>query len=184
MGNNLALKERQAVRVKDGKAGQPQSVRGIPNRWLWDLVVLKGEDDPELNRRIQYVLARIGEAKIDFLIEEDVKALGTSCCRPLKAYIQESAGSPSLRHKRRQAAEWLADVSTADYIDDLLDVLGDADAEVRVHMARGLLRIMGPKAMGRKPNFWRDGRIEERGAALKNLRGWWEGNPSPWTKKK
>jgi ferric-dicitrate binding protein FerR (iron transport regulator) len=156
-GKDLELKEKQTVKVKEGKAEEPRPVHDLDmaNKWVLELLAEKGGDDPELARRLQFLLARIGEAKVDYFIEDEVKALGTSCVKPLKAYVEESAGAEAARGKRRTAAEWLSQIATTDHIPDLVALLGDADPEVRTWMAERLAQLMGRKSFPRGSKFFR-----------------------------
>lgn len=158
--------------VKQGQAGDPSPSHDLElaTKWVMEIAALKGDDDPEFSRRLQMLMARIGESKLQYLTDEDVKSLGTSCVRPLTAYVQETAGAESAGYKRQQAAEWIAMVATAAHVPDLLKLLSDEDKQVRRHIADGLLRILGPEAFPRGPSFWRDGEPAERAAMLDKLR--------------
>lgn len=171
-GKTLSLKEQERVIVTEGQAGDPRPADDLElaTKWVMEIAALKGDDDPEFNRRMQLLMARIGEKKVQYLTEEDVKSLGTNCVRPLKAYVQETAGADSARYKRRQAAEWVAMVAGATQTPDLLDLLADEDPEVRVYVAQGLRRILGDEAFPRGDKFWREGEAAERSAELQNLR--------------
>ena len=72
-----------------------------------------------------------------------------------------------------RCAEIVADVADFSAAEDLVELLGDRDPEVRMHMARGLKRIVG-RDMNVTPEHWRDASSEERAAAIKRWRAWLE----------
>lgn len=171
-GKKQNLKEKERLYVKEGQAGDPSPADDLElaTKWVMEINALKGDDDPEFTRRIQTLMARIGEKKIQYLTEEDVRSLGTSCVRPLKAYVQETAGADSARGKRRQAAEWVAMVATEAQVADLVELLADEDPEVRVYIAQGLRRVLGDDAFKRGDKFWREGDAAERADEIRKLR--------------
>lgn len=146
----------QSVVVRDGNVVPEDGVVDplLATGWMHPLLVEKGGDDPELQSRVDAYLARVGLAKLSFMYENDIRCLGEHAALPLLRFVQ----SPLSREgpaRRRRAATILADVATVATIGELIELLADDDAEIRVSAARGLERLT-TATMGRPPEDWRD----------------------------
>jgi hypothetical protein len=163
-GNNIALQPSQSVQVSRGQAQRPVPAQdpALLYGWTIDLVALKGSDDPEFRRRIHDLLALIGETKLDYVPEDQIRQQGTRASKPLRAYLEDTARLKGAELKRRRAAEILSDIATRDQAGDLETLLDDLDPQVRFAAAAGLRRIMGRSGLPYPPEFWRDASIEER----------------------
>jgi ferric-dicitrate binding protein FerR (iron transport regulator) len=121
--------------------------------WMNALLVVEGRKDTELARRLEELLARVGQQKMSVLYEDEIRALGSSCVAPLTEYIA-SPRSLEDRDKRLRAARIVADLATPESIDRLIELLPDPDAEVRAEIARALARLTGDD-LGLSPDEWR-----------------------------
>jgi HEAT repeat protein len=103
-------------------------------------LLLKGRDNPELTQRIDDLLARLGEDKMQYLHEEEIRGLGDHCVLPLTRYIQSdhSALEPA---RSRRAAEILSDCAQPWCIPHLIELLRDQDGDVRAAAGRALIRV-------------------------------------------
>src|SRR5207237_9856003 len=57
-------------------------------KWVNEIVALKGKDSPELQARVNQLLAQIGRTKMEHLMEAEIRALGDHAALPLTRYIQ------------------------------------------------------------------------------------------------
>ena len=169
------LKAGQAARIVDGNLagsvnpGDPL----LEARWMQPLLIRKGHDDRELARRVNDLLAQVGRAKLSYLYEREIRSLGEYCVLPLIRYV-ESAGSRSEPGRRSEAMRIVADLAPAWAVRDLIDLLGDDDAEMRYQAAAALKRLTA-QTQGREPDGWRSDPAE-CGEALKLWHAWWEQN--------
>ncbi len=143
-------------------------------RWVEEILVLKGRDNPELAHRVEDILAQIGETKTAFLNEEEIRRLGYHCVVPLSRYLQsERSHAPGQRNRRAEAAGIVADLAQPWSIPDLIDLLADDDPHVRYHAAKGLARLTS-QTLDLSPEEWRERPRVDREAAVKAWRAWWE----------
>jgi ferric-dicitrate binding protein FerR (iron transport regulator) len=163
--------------------GNPGKVRGdynliLATSWVNELLMLKGRDNAELNRRVNDLFARIGEAKMAGLYEEEIRSLGSHCVVPLTKYIQSDLSKPAAEHRHRvEAARILSDMAQPWSIGDLITMLRDKDPDVRYYAAKALHRLKGGADFGRTPEQWRD----DRGGsdqAYQQWQEWWTENKS------
>jgi ferric-dicitrate binding protein FerR (iron transport regulator) len=142
--------------------------------WVTEILRLKGHGNPELTRRIDDLFAQIGQTKTDHLAEDEIRLLGDHCVLPLTRYLQSerSRGEP---YKRQVAARILADFAQPWSIKDLIGLLTDDNAEVRVQAATALRRLTG-QTQDLDPGRWRVALPESRRQALERWQTWWEQN--------
>lgn len=154
-----------------GRAGQPEQVHNlvVATRWVHEILLMKGRGNDELAGRVDDLFAQIGEGKMAFMVEDEIRALGDHCVVPLARYIR-SERSRGQDEKRQAAARILSDVAQPWSAGELIELLDDADGEVRYHAARALQRLTG-ETMDRTPDDWRAGR-----STLQDWRQWWEKN--------
>lgn len=154
-----------------GRAGQPEQVHNlvVATRWVHEILLMKGRGNDELAGRVDDLFAQIGEGKMAFMVEDEIRALGDHCVVPLARYIR-SDRSRGQDEKRQAAARILSDVAQPWSAGELIELLDDADGEVRYHAARALDRLTG-ETMDRTPDDWRAGR-----STLQDWRQWWEKN--------
>lgn len=146
--------------------------------WVNEILVLKGRDNPELNRRINDVMASIGETKMGFLAEEEIRTLGDHCVVPLCRYLQ-SDRSQQQGARREIAARIIADLAQPRSIGDLIDLLSDTNPHVRSSMARGLARLTN-REMGLPAEQWEIADVQRRQEVQKQWKDWWKTNQSKY----
>ena len=149
------LKQGESVRLIEGRivpvrATDPLLAAG----WTGALLMRKGHENPELARRVDELLARMGQSKVSLLYEEEIRALGEYAVLPLLKYV-ESPLSQNERVRRQAAMRLAADLAPTWAVTDLIRLLADADAETRFLAAQALLRLTG-NHQGRPPEKWRE----------------------------
>ncbi len=166
----------ERVEIKNGSGGLKRRVRdlALSTRWLNEILILKGRDDPELRDKVHRVLALIGQTKMEHLLEEEIRSFGDHCVLPLAYYVQSEA-SRGKAYQRRKAAHILADIAPHWAIPELIHLLQDDDGEVRGHAARGLERLTA-RDFGCSPRTWQE--TEGLPESLKQWREWWQKNRS------
>ena len=110
--------------------------------WMNALLVREGRADEDLQRRLDELLAGIGQSKMTQLFEQEIRALGTSCVVPLLRYI-ESPRSESQTRQRHRAARIVSELAEHESIEELIELLTDRDGEVRAAAASALERLTG-----------------------------------------
>jgi hypothetical protein len=147
-------------------------------RWHDELLILKPKDDPEVAARVAQLLARITAergptgAGATGPVEADLRAHGQAWSASMACSV--ASGGVRGREERRTAARLLADLATPSCIPDLIELLNDADGDVRRHAAAGLRRLTG-QSIGGPPD---ELTITPDAAAATAWRTWWEQNKS------
>jgi hypothetical protein len=165
-----------AVKCKDGVVHeQRQEDVLLATRWINDLLVRKGRDDPELQARVQELLARVNqENKSRVATTGATRPTTTPTPGPTEKLIRAQGGqwSESLaclarcpepqvdRASRLTAARLLADLALPETIDDLIALLADPDGEVRFYAATALRRLTGQTLGGSPEQCAKDGAAE------------------------
>jgi hypothetical protein len=179
-GQNV-IKGGEALTVTDGRFGDKTQVENLmlATRWVNEILVLKGRDNPELARRIDDIFAQLGQDKMWYLAAEEVRNLGDHCVIPLVRYIQSDRSkiNDGERMKRREAARIVGDVATTWAIPELINLLADGDGEVRYPAARALQRLTGQN-LGRAPEQWRDQPLMTCAPTVTQWHTWWQRNQS------
>jgi hypothetical protein len=126
----------------------------LATAWIHPLLIQKGRDDQELSHRVNALLAKIGQSKLDELYEREILGLGEYAVLPLLRYVQSpiSEGDPS---RRLKAIRILSESAPGWAIPELIPLLSDNDAEARFYIARALERLTGLN-QGREPGKWRE----------------------------
>jgi hypothetical protein len=147
----------------------------LATSWIHEILKLKGADHPELKSRMNDLFAQIGSNKLDVMVEQEIADLGDHCVIPLTRFIQSdrSAGD---KQKRVKAASILARIAQPWSVPDLIDLLGDADSDVRYFAAVALRRLTAGQVRSLSPAEWRDRENDVRAEALKLWRDWWQEN--------
>lgn len=138
--------------------------------WVNDLLILKGADDPELAERLNDILAQIGQTKVRYLYEDEIRRLGSRAALSLLRYV-ESPRSRASAVSRQTAARLAADLADSSVIGDLIRLLADDDPRIRVAVATALERLTGNN-QGRSPATWQEA-LENCQPALEAWRVWW-----------
>jgi hypothetical protein len=165
-------------RVVGGKvqAPVPAYELALLTKWVNEIVALKGKDSPELQARVNELLAQIGRTKMEHLVEGEIRVLGDHAALPLTRYIQ-SPDSRKDERRRRDAARILADIASSPSVPDFVALVGDEDPQVRLQIARGLQRLTGQK-LGFDEEYWTGPDIARGADAWK---GWLQENGSTWS---
>lgn len=171
----------ERVRLTDGQIEESAPVADPlqATAWINELLLLKGPDNPELAERLNDILAQVGQAKLSYLYEDDIRRLGSRAALPLLRFI-ESPRSHANATARISAARLAADLADSSVIGDLIALLADDDASVRVHAARALKRLTGLD-QGRPADAWRDD-PEACQPALESWRAWWQARRAAYPK--
>jgi ferric-dicitrate binding protein FerR (iron transport regulator) len=170
-GGERVVNSGNQIKILAGTPGEAQAVASLPiaTRWVNELLMMKGRDSAEMRKRIDMLMASIGNEKMMYMYEDEIKALGDHCVLPLTRWVQSplSANDP---RKRLQAARILTEMAQPWSIPQMVELLDDSDGEVRFYAARALQRLASQN-MGRSPEDWRN-------AKYANTRGewqkWWE----------
>ena len=178
-GQTERLAEGSTVELQNGTVAQVSIVPDatLSDRWMHPLLIRKGPADPELFDRVNLLLARVGRAKVSFLFERDLRSLGEYGALPLLRFVQ-SPDSAAEVDKRQTAAGILADVAPAWMVPQLIGLLEDGDATVRIHAALGLARLTG-ETQGVAPESWSE-IGEEQLIALARWHEWWAAERPAW----
>jgi ferric-dicitrate binding protein FerR (iron transport regulator) len=141
--------------------------------WIHPLLIRKGHDNPDLNRRVDELFARIGREKMSMLYEREIRSLGEYCVVPLIRYVQ-SPISQKEPGRRASAMRIVADLAPSILIGELLPLLRDDSSEVRFQAARSLLRLTG-ESQGRSPAAWREP-VTDSEETIASWTEWWQQN--------
>jgi ferric-dicitrate binding protein FerR (iron transport regulator) len=139
VGNNETQQDRESYQLLQA------------TNWVHEILLLKGRDHPELQNRINDIMASIGRTKMDYLVEEEIRVLGDHAVIPLTRYLQSA--KPSESGRRRKAAKLLADLAQPRSIGELITLLTDEDPNVRASIAIGLKRLTGQE-LGYNTQAW------------------------------
>ncbi len=175
-GGTERVQTGQAATIVDGRVKERRPI-GDPlelTSWTNEILTLKGRDNEELAKRVDDLLAQIGQAKADFFNEQQIRSLGDHCVLPLTRFIQ-SERSQANQRKRQMAAKIVADLAEGRSIPDLIRLLADRDRQVRYQAARGLRRLTG-ETLGREPEAWRDQSWQSSQQTRNQWADWWQEN--------
>ena len=160
--------------VSDGKVEFRSNLDDlVAAKWMVPLLTLSGHGDPELSRRVDAMLARIGRTKLSRLYEKELRSLGEFGSLPLLRFVQAEESQLEMR-QRRVAMLIIADTAPIWMVPDLIDLLKDDDAEVRYLAASGLSRLTG-EDRGSRPEDWRNSK-EVLADQLSDWQHWWQQN--------
>jgi hypothetical protein len=150
----------------------------LASRWMQPLITREGHDSPELTRRVDAMLARIGRAKISFLLEQDLRNLGEYGALPLLRFVQTANGEAD-RDRRQTAMRILADIAPIWMTPDLIALLEDADPNIRSAAATALTRLTR-ETQGLTTEDWRGDRTRWA-TGVAGWRTWWSHNSTSCT---
>jgi hypothetical protein len=105
------------------------------------------------------------------LYEQDLRNLGEYAALPLLRFVQSQASQQDIE-RRHKAVSILADTAPIWMVPDLISLLEDDDAALRIAAARGLTRLTGTD-QGIAVELW-EGDPVERTAAISQWRQWWQ----------
>ncbi len=157
------------LRALDGLPGEPTKLHdlAILTNWVHELLVLEGDRSDELDARVNEMLAMLGRTKMAHLYEYEMRSLGDHCVLPLTRFVQSPQSNDDI-YRRREAARIASDLASPAYIPAMIELLDDADPDVRVVAARALLRLTG-STRGFDEAYWRAADLE---AGRASWRAW------------
>lgn len=178
----------QRTRLTDGGSVQlvngafvstrPSETPVLAEAWMHPLLMRKGHNDPELEARVDAMLAQIGNMKLALMYEQQIRGLGEYAALPLLKYIESSSGEAD-RDRRATAGRILTDIAPVWMVPELIGLLSDVDPRVRSAADRALVRLTGRES-GMTPEDWR-GDETDRAAAVDEWRTWWEQSEDRYT---
>jgi hypothetical protein len=143
----------------------------LATSWMQPLLVSRGADNPELQQRVDTLLAEIGRAKIATLYEQEIRSLGEHAVLPLVRFIQSPLAAEDPR-RRLDAMRLTADLAPVWMIPDLIDLLEDREPYVRSMSAATLYRLTALD-MELSPQQWREPGNDAQKTAVQDWRNWW-----------
>jgi hypothetical protein len=163
----------QSATLIDGQVSDVRQVydTALVTSWINELLAAKGPDDPEFTARMNDILAQLGQTKLAYLYEEEIRRLGDHCVLPLVRFL-ESSRSQGDEPKRQRAAQIVADVAQPRSIGLLIELLADENPQVRYHAARGLERLTALD-QGRSPEQWQSDSAASCAPTLQAWQEWW-----------
>lgn len=166
----------QEVRIRNGIVADPRAFQDLllSTRWLHDILAAKGPDNPELQERFQQMFAEIGAAKIGYLYEREIRAMGDSSVLPLVYFLKRSTRDAD-QARRVVAARLLADLAPPKTIPELIGLLSDENGQVRFYIAQALTRLTG-ETHGRTPDAWRSDPLPTCEPTHRDWQAWWQEN--------
>jgi ferric-dicitrate binding protein FerR (iron transport regulator) len=182
----LELSRGEMATIVDGEIADKRAAYQLVQAtdWVHELLVLKGRDNPELAKRVNAMLAELGQTKLDFLNDAEIRSLGDRCVLPLIRFV-ESPESAQRSADRRHAMQILADLAQPWAIPELINLLADSDKEVRYQAAKSLQRLAGqnddvPHAL--PPSEWRDRPVSACTTERQRWECWWKANEHRYPK--
>lgn len=166
----------QSATIAEGRVSEVRRVNDtmLTTAWINELLAMKGPDDPEFTTRMNDILAQLGQTKLAYLYEEEIRRLGDHCVLPLVRFL-ESSRSQGDETKRLRAASIVADVAQPRSIPLLIELLADENPQVRYHAARGLERLT-TRDHGRPPEAWQTENWASCAPTYQAWQEWWEAN--------
>jgi hypothetical protein len=175
-GESVTVGAGKKVRIVEGKVVDEADWHDVllETAWVNSILALRDTGHSELVDRVGKLLAKVGAAKLSLLYEDELRRLGDDGVPPLLAYLESTRESPDLA-QRATAARIAADVAESRWIGDLIELLADANSEVRFHAARGLERLTG-RDQGCDAATWRAGASVSCASAHERWVDWWQAN--------
>ena len=166
------VEQGESVRLIDGR-WEDTAPMGDPlqaTAWVNELLLMKGVDNPEWTERLNDILAQIGQTKVSYLYEDEIRRLGSRAALPLLRYI-ESPRSQENEARRISAARLATDLADSSVVGDLIRLLADDNPRVRVYVAQALQRLTGEN-QGRPPAAWEES-LASCQPTLEAWDAWW-----------
>ena len=172
-GGSVAVGAGKKVRIVNGQVEDDPAWRDalLETAWVNSVLALRNSEHPELVERVSQLLANVGAAKLSLLYEDELRRLGDDGVAPLLAYLKSTRETPDIA-QRAAAARIVADVAEARWIADLIALLTDANADVRIHAARALERLTG-RDQGCDAVTWQTQSWEACESAHQKWVDWW-----------
>lgn len=138
------------TRVETLREDSPQALA-----WMLPLLKLKPAGDPEVAQWVDRLIAQLGETKVSYLSEQQIRALGPAGTIPLIHFVEKST-SPDDAARSRRAMELVRELAPESATLHLINLLSADDGIVRRLAAQTLLRLHG-KDFGISPADWEAG---------------------------
>jgi len=120
------------------EAGHADSL--IATTWQLPLLILRRPDDLELQDRMVQLLGMVGETKISYAYESQIRNLGSAGTLPLIAFVQ-SSNAADKQQLRQRAMRIVADLAPISAFTDLESLRKDPDPVVRQFAQTALRRL-------------------------------------------
>src|SRR5205823_117664 len=80
-GGERVVSSGNQIKITSGTPGEAEAVSSllVATRWVNELLMMKGRDTEELGKRIDRLLAAIGNEKMSYMYEDEIRALGDHC---------------------------------------------------------------------------------------------------------
>jgi hypothetical protein len=166
----------QSAQIVEGRLSEVSRASNtlLATSWINELLAVKGSEDPEFTARMNDILAQLGQTKLSYLYEEEIRRLGDNCVLPIVRFLESSRSQPS-EPKRERAAGIVADVAQPRSIPLLIELLADDNPRVRAHAARGLQRLTS-RDFGRPPAQWESDSWASCAPTHREWQEWWDKN--------
>ena len=133
----------QCLTFASGSPRPEQTHQANPSeatQWQLPLLVLHNPHDLDLQHRITAMLARVGQSKMAYMYENQIRKLGPAGAIPLLAYVRspESRQDPPLRVR---AMGLVTEMATTDAVISLEELVQDEDPIIAKLAARALTRL-------------------------------------------
>jgi ferric-dicitrate binding protein FerR (iron transport regulator) len=174
-GPEAVVGKGQAAVIVDGKVTALQTIPNLvkATEWTHELLMLKGRDNQELAKRVNDILATIGQTKMDQISQQDIRSLGDHCVLPLIRYIQSDRSQTADNAvKRHLAAQIVADLAQPWAIPYLIELLSDKNGDIRALAARALKRLT-QNTFQCEPEAWRQRSWTD---TRQQWQAWWQAN--------
>lgn len=142
--------EKETYSIEKGEAfalanGRPDDVAFrtdplLATLWQIPLLARKSPDDAELQGKLDAMLAVIGETKVSYLYEEQIRELGPAGAAPLIAYVRSPRSRDNPRHRHR-AMSLISQMASIEQIAEVEALQSDEDPVVRQSAAAALHRL-------------------------------------------
>jgi hypothetical protein len=140
----------------------------VPTRWIHPILVAKGPAGAaEVERRARGLLPRLGRVPKDDPYEAALKSLGEGPMTLMGSYLA-TPSNPADLPRRITAARVMSEVATAKSAGQLVALLNNEVADVRVLAAGGLARLAGTD-QGRGDAYWKG---DDRAAGIQAWEAW------------
>lgn len=108
--------------------------------WQLPLLVLRPTEDQELQSLLHSMLVHLGETKIQYFYEDQIRELGAPGTLPLLAFVkaERSRTDPAVRER---AMRIIADLAPESTREDLIQLCSDSDRRIAEYARLGLQRL-------------------------------------------
>ncbi|MEM7475473.1 MAG: zf-HC2 domain-containing protein [Planctomycetota bacterium] len=115
----------------------------METRWLNEILIKNQNASGELEERVSQLLAVVGFSKMQYLLEQELRALGSDGVPPLIAFLNSAAQEHQNLADRNRAAMLVKDLADVEHVPQITQLLKDDSAIVRGAAAAAILRVLG-----------------------------------------